>query len=327
MAALILLGLAILAVTIVDVVWTTFAAGSGAGPVTSRIADAAWRGALALHARRPGHRALSAAGVAVAASVLVLWTALALVGWTLVFASAEGAVREPSGVPASLSGRVYFVGFSVFTLGLGDLQPGEGWWRIATAVMSGTGLVLVTLTITFLLPVVSAVSARRQFANHVSSLGRSPTDLLTRAWSGSGFGSLSQHLTDLTPVVESLRQQRLAYPVVRYFHSVERDAALGPAVVTLTEALHLLDAVDPDARPDPAATRPLLAALDGLLAGVPPRAGDEVPAPDVQALIALDIPLVADAVPPSTDVEERRARVVGLLVDEGWDDELVRPRG
>lgn len=317
-AALVLLGSAILLATIVDVVWTTFAAGSGAGPLTGRIADRLWRGAVALHHRRPGHRALSAAGVAVAGSVLVWWIVAVLVGWTLIFGFAEGAVREPPvGEPASFVGRVYFVGFSVFTLGLGDLEPGDGAWRLATAAMSGMGLVMVTLAITFLLPVASAVTARRQLAGYVTALGPSPGGILARAWNGEDFGSFDQHLAALTPMVVAVRQQQLAYPVVHYFHSVDRQMSLAPSIAELVGALHLLDVVDPSVRPGPAVVRPLLAAIDGLLPSDHPAEVAPIDPPDVTPLREAGIPLVDP--PAATDEVVRRRQALSVLLhDDGW---------
>ena len=69
---------------LVDVAWTTVAAGSGAGPLSGRLGRTLWRGALALHGRRPSGPLLSAAGVAIVLAVLLMWITLVLLGWLLV---------------------------------------------------------------------------------------------------------------------------------------------------------------------------------------------------------------------------------------------------
>ena len=58
-------GVLLVAVALIDVAWTTVAAGSGAGPVTGRLAGWLWSAAQAVHRRRPSHTRLSVAGVAI----------------------------------------------------------------------------------------------------------------------------------------------------------------------------------------------------------------------------------------------------------------------
>lgn len=90
-------GLVLVAVALVDLTWTTIAAGSGAGPFTRRLTRSTWQAALATHRRRPSHRLLAfAAGVSVVV-VLATWITTVLVGWSLVFLASDGAVRTSHG--------------------------------------------------------------------------------------------------------------------------------------------------------------------------------------------------------------------------------------
>lgn len=54
-----------------------------------------------------------------------------------------------TGNPAGTVERLYFTGYTVFTLGNGDFRPGAGTWQLATVAATGTGLVLITLAITY----------------------------------------------------------------------------------------------------------------------------------------------------------------------------------
>lgn len=76
-----LVGLFLVALALLDLVWTTVAAGSGAGPLTSRLSGATWRAALAVHRRRPMHRFLAAAGVGIVVVILAAWILGILAGW------------------------------------------------------------------------------------------------------------------------------------------------------------------------------------------------------------------------------------------------------
>lgn len=208
-------GTAVLVLTLVDVVWTTMAAGSGAGPLTGRLSRWAWRRALAIHHRFPAAGVLSPAGVGISLGMLLVWIALVLGGWLLIFSASDGAVRAATtGEPADLVSTAYFVGYTVFTLGLGDFVPGAGWWQLATVLATGSGLVLVTLSITYLVPVVSAVVQRRQLAGQIASLGGSGTEIVVRGWDGATFGTLTQQLSTLLPSLHLLRLQHLTYPVL-----------------------------------------------------------------------------------------------------------------
>jgi hypothetical protein len=326
--SVVLLGLGLLVVCagLFDATWTTVATGSGAGPISGRLAGWLWQGALALHRRRPSHRGLAAAGVAIVVAVFVTWVALVLGGWALVFASTDSAVRSAeSGRSADLLERLYFTGYTVFTLGNGEFRPGSGAWQLLTVAATATGLVLVTLAITFLVPLAGAAAGRRQLGSTIASLGTGPHEIVIGAWTGAGFGTLSQHLVALTSLVHATRQEHLTYPMLHYFHSRAPADAAAVGVTHLGQALQLLDhGVAAEVRLDPAATGPLGRAIDGFLetlegvhiaADVPP-----VAAPDLEPLRAAGIPTVDDAayaraVPAS---ESQRALLAALLTEDGW---------
>lgn len=319
-------GSALIVAALVDLVWTTVAAGSGAGPLAGRLARRLWQLALARHRRRTSHRLLSTAGVLVVLAVLGAWITLAFTGWVLVFSATDGAVRATdSGEPAGLVDRIYFAGYVLFTLGNGGYSPGAGTWQVATVLATGTGLVLVTLAITYLVPVASAVAQRRQLASYIASLGADPTDIVTRSWTGSGFGSLSQHFVALTQLMHGAGQHHLAYPVLHYFHSRDRESAAALNIANLAQALHLLrHGVAGDARPDPAAVGALDSAVGSFLdtlssAYIAP--GDEaLHPPPLEPLRQAGIATVGDAdYDAAAATTERRRRLLAALVrDDGW---------
>jgi hypothetical protein len=323
--AAILVGLALIVLALLDVAWTTTAAGSGAGPVTSRVADGLWRASLAVHRRRPSHRMLSVAGVAIVFAVLAVWIAMILAGWSMVFGVAPGAVRDATtGVPADFVDRLYFVGYTVFTLGIGDFVPGNGSWQLATILATGSGLVMVTLSITYLVPVASAVGGRREVAAYISSLGSNPSAIVGTAWDGSGFDGLDQHFVELTARLTTLRQQHLTYPVVHFFHSGNPVNSAPPNIANLAQALHLLArGVDPTVRLPPSILLPLERALDAFLdtLGETRLSPAEPVAPEpLDDLRRIGVPTVADAEYAAAEEHTRRRRsvVAGLLVDDGW---------
>jgi hypothetical protein len=43
--------------------------------------------------------------------------------------------------------KIFFTGYTLSTLGLGDIEPEGNFWDILTAVLSFTGLILISIAI------------------------------------------------------------------------------------------------------------------------------------------------------------------------------------
>jgi len=224
----------VLLATIVDLFATVARPGYHGGFLATRLVDLLWRAALALHRRRPSHPRLAVAGVTCVAAVPLCWMTAMWVGWSLVFTSSEaGVIDAQTGDPASTVSRVYFAGYSLFTSGLGDKVPGGGVWEVATVLASAMGLGLVTLAITYLVPVVQAATSRRSVARRITRLGATPQGIIDRCWRPPSVTVLGGATTDLLPQLELLTEQHLTYPVLHYLHSIDVATAFAPRLAAL----------------------------------------------------------------------------------------------
>ena len=322
------LGLAAVSVAILDVVWTAAAAGSGAGPLSGRLSAQLWRAALAV-GRRPGgprHRLLTLSGITLVVVMVLMWAALAWVGWWLVFSASDGAVVDAaSGQPASLIERLQFAGASLFALGSNELSAGSGAWQFATIGATATGIVFVTLAISYFVPVASALADARQLGAYVSSLGESPEEILGRAWTNGSVKGLEQHLVAITPMVHALAERHLTYPVLQYFHSGRERTSPALSLVSLDETLTLLRwGIDPADRPDPVTVEPLARAigwyLDTVQGAFVGKVSEPLPSAGLAALRDLGIPTVDDDTYRSALEKQvsRRCQLARMLVDDGW---------
>jgi hypothetical protein len=326
----ILSGAVLIGAILLDALWTTLAP-YGAGPFAKRVARGWWGASLWVHRRVGAHRLLALAGPALLVVVFLLWVLGLWAAWVLLFSAESGAVvTSSSQEPASLSGRVYYVGFVLFTLGTGDYVPVGGAWEVLSAVASLSGLFVVTLAITYVLSVVSAVTAKRQLAGRIHSLGDAPVDVVLRAWDGSGFSGLDQHLPALAADLEHHTQRHLAYPVIHYFHATDRRTALGPAVAVLDEALLLLDrGVAPDVRPAPAILSPTRCTVGSLLDTLGRHfiapASEAPPPAALGPLGGAQIPVVEQDtyLRAVARCERRRRLLLGLVGDGGWTWDAV----
>jgi hypothetical protein len=281
---------------------------------------------LGVHRRVGSHRLLEASGPVIVVAIVVVWIALLWAGWLLIFiASPQAVVDATTHAPAGFADRVYYVGFTLFTLGVGDFAGGAPVWRVLTAVASINGLFAITLAITYLLPIVSAATAKRQLALLIHSLGDTAADIVANGWNGEDFSGLADQLRNITPLLLLHSERHLAYPVLHYFHSSDPKASLAPRILALDDAVSLLsDCVDDTQRPDPAVLRAMRHALDVLNERIQHRfvaqAGEAPAVPDLEALRSAGVTL-ADSVRCRRAFDERASRrkwLLGFVQGDGW---------
>ena len=321
-------GLTLVVVAILDVIWTAAAAGSGAGPLSGRVSARLWKAAVALGRREEGprHRFLTVAGIVLVVVIVLLWALAAWIGWSMVLSATKGAVVDAqSGDPATFMERVQFAGANLFTLGSDELSAGSGAWQFATIAVTATGVVFVTLAISYFVPVASALAERRQLAAYIWSLGDTPEAVVTRAWAGGGLKGLDQHLVALVPMVHGLAERHLTYPVLQYFHSARDRTSTALSLAVLDDALTLLRCgVAEDVRLEPVVVEPLVQAvgwfLDTLEGDFVSDAPKALPPPDLDVLRRAGVPTVDDGeMADALDrVRGRRCQLAKLLVDDGW---------
>ncbi len=328
-----LMGAALVLLVVVDVLWTTLYL-QGAGPLTAPVSQWLWSLTLGYHRRHSAHHWLARIGFVITLITLLLWVSLTWVGWTLLFQMTPQAVVDAQhSQPADVWARAYYAGFTLITLGVGDYRAGSAVWQQLTVVCATNGFFLVTLAITYLLPLVAAVVQKRQLAAYIAALGGSPTSIIQNAWNGENVQHLTAHLQSLAPQIITLGQRYLAYPILYCFHSREQSTALAPNIVALAEALRLIEHALPEtARPDPLTLRVLNQSiqvmLDTLDAIVLPKVDGAPPPVDLQPLLAQQIPLNQAAYQRALAADTACRRLLGALLHHaGWGwPEVVQPR-
>jgi hypothetical protein len=321
------------AAVVVDVLWTTVAAGAGGGPFTSRLTFFLWRVGLGMRTPHQ-HRILQVLGVVITLTVIFTWIVLLLAGWFLIFNAPAAVVDATTGEPADGWSRLYFTGYTMFTLGIGDYVPGASFWQVAAVVATATGLSQVTLVITYLLSVTSSVTQRRMVAAQISALGSSPTDILHRAWNGAEFDGLDTALQLLSGDVSELAQRHLAFPVLHYFHSPERQTAVAPNIAVMDELLTILEhRVAPSHRLPVLTTHQMRNTISALLTLATPmqaqlgQSSDAPSIPPCGRLQRAGVPFTDDA-DWHAELEElasRRQKLRDFLTMDGWEWDSVWP--
>ncbi|RNF41187.1 ion channel [Planococcus salinus] len=231
-----LLGIVLLVIGIVDFIWTTLWVDGGAGPVTKRLSALLWRAMKKLG--RANSRLFSWSGPLTLMLALSTWIFFLWAGWTLVFAGNPSSITDTQdNNPISWGERIYFAGYLIFTLGNGDYSPNEGIWQFAATLATATGLLFITLGVTYLLSVLGAVSQKHALAESIHGLGKNGVDIVLNSWNGRNFHDIDLLLNSFANQLSAITSQHNAYPVLHYYHADKAKETLPVAVTALDEAL------------------------------------------------------------------------------------------
>lgn len=324
------LGAALIVAAIADLFMTAISVGHGAGPIAGRIADWIWRPLLALKRRTGWTRQLLFGGPLILLAITTTWVLLLILGWSLVFGSPETLLTVQDGAPVPVLGRLRYAATLVIGRGTSAVQPAIGFYEVLEPVAAATGVTVLSLSIAYVIPVVQGVVAKRSLALYLSTLGRTPAEILSRAWNGTDLGSLDLHLVALAPRVAQVAQSHLAYPIIHFFHASSRETALGPSLVAVDEAITAHAQVAESVQMDATTTAPLRRAVDDFLdtlshafiraAEVDVATGDERMRATMATLEEAGLPLERATRGELSEEEVARNRLLrGYLVHDGWE--------
>lgn len=156
-----LAGLAILLIAGLDFLLTTTGITDRKLP-SRRVAAAVW--ALLTRLMPATGWSRTAIGPLVMTAIAVFWILLVALGWLLIFqAAADAVVLTDSKAPAGPALDLAFVGKALSTLGGGMVLPGTPMWELITVIVGVNGMVVLTLSVSFVLNTTQSVTLGRAF--------------------------------------------------------------------------------------------------------------------------------------------------------------------
>lgn len=331
---LFILGLLIVSLTILDIIYTVLAP-NGSGYFSGKITFLIWRSALKVTGYNYKSRFLAHLGPFILLSIVQVWVLFIWLGNAIIIYSDPQSLhnQKQTAYQSDFISNLYFSGYVLSGMGHGDYSPASDWWKTYTAYISFTGVVFLSLAISYLLPVIQAVTFKRTLSLRISSYGNSPEDIMRKNWKNDNFAYLIKEIKSLKPAIFQLAQQHLAYPVIHYFHSREKNESAPLSIAMIDETLTLLkgivseDSEDPTLINDLVSTQSAVTYFLSTLRSGHIRPGNDAPeTPGLDYLNDFDIPQRKsdDLIKKNfTEEKERRKLLLAYVQNDAWQWEHV----
>jgi hypothetical protein len=324
-------GIFLIMMVLRDLITTTLSF-QGAGRITRFISEKIWRLFLRASNRKGTSKLLDHVGYLNMVVIILTWVVGMWLGAFLLLLTDPLSVLDSStNVAATTWEKLYFSGYTLSTLGNGDFKPGSTIWDIITNLLAFSGLAFITVSITYIMPVLSAVILQVKLSVFINCMGDTPQQILINGWDGKNFDRLLKHDAEISNAVIQHSENHKAYPIIHYFHNSTLKKSIIPSLAMLDEAISMLmHVVAEHARPDQKDLSLLRGSLDfymEVLKQDQKIETDALPAPpDWSELVQQGIPLKKDNLEAFNTYEtlnKRRRILAHLLQEDGWDWDAV----
>jgi Ion channel len=162
---------------------------------------------------------------------VVMWLSLLVCGFALIVWTQLGsAIQASEGkTPTDFITALYYSGFTLTTLGTGDLTPKTDIQRFLMILQSAIGFSIFTLTITYLLSVYTALIRRNTFAlslHHRSAGTADAAEILARLGASGELSGVQLDISQIARDLINLLESQHSYPALLYFRFHQNYYAL-----------------------------------------------------------------------------------------------------
>ncbi|HEX6183643.1 MAG TPA: potassium channel family protein [Pyrinomonadaceae bacterium] len=222
-------GLVLLALIIFDIYATVLHSSARYGPVGESLNRSVWRltrGLAFRLSRAHRHRLLNMVGPLLLPLLIIVYVVLLVLAFALVYYphvpsgfTYSGGHGEPGWVDA-----IYFSGVTLTTVGYGDVVPRLTSLRFLALFESASGLIVISLGITYMLTVYGGLERKRAVAvslYHQAGDGADVAGFIAHHFVEGRFYGLRDALRTVTRDLQGLHESHIDHPVIHYFHPTE----------------------------------------------------------------------------------------------------------
>jgi hypothetical protein len=222
----------------------------GTGVISEHVARLTWRG-FRKGAPAFGHRRddfLSFAGSVIIVFIIVAWIGLLVVGSAMiVHPHLGGAITSTIGrTPTDFVTAIYVVSAALSTAGPTDFTANTAPFRLILGADPFLGMSVLSLTITYLMQVYSALQRRNTMALKIKMLAGGTADaaeLIAGIGWENRFTTCYSTLAELGAEVTNLKETHQFYPVLFYFRYREPCYATSRFSLVLFDMISLLQSI------------------------------------------------------------------------------------
>ncbi|MUL39128.1 potassium channel family protein [Gloeocapsopsis dulcis] len=196
--------------------------------------------------RRQHDRILSYMGPTLLVATVAVWILLLVIGFALICWAALGNEIQMQGqdTPTDFATAIYYSGYSLATLGTGDITPQTNTYRLLMILEAILGFSVFTITLTYLQSVYNQLIQRNVFAlslHHRTGKTADAAVLIARLGSNGSFDSSTrQDLTSMSQNLLNILESNHSYPVMGYFRLQEPYYALARVVFLTMDTVTLI---------------------------------------------------------------------------------------
>jgi Ion channel len=222
-------GLVLLTLIVFDIYATVLHSSARYGPVGESLNRSVWRltrGLAFRLSRAHRHRLLNMVGPLLLPLLIVVYVVLLVLAFALVYYphipsgfTFSGGHAEPGWVDA-----IYFSGVTLTTVGYGDVVPRFTTLRFLALFESASGLIVISLAITYMLTVYAGLERKRAVAvslYHQAGEGADVAGFIAHHFVEGRFYGLRDALRTVTRDLQGLHESHIDHPVIHYFHPTE----------------------------------------------------------------------------------------------------------
>ena len=222
-------GIGLLLLVAYDVYVTILHAAGKAGPVSDRLTRLVWRISQRTAFRLPAgrrHRLLNAVGPLLMPLIVFAFVLLLIVGFALIYLPgmpANFSAAEEPGISPWLT-SLYFSGTTLTTTGFGDITPRSVGMRFTSLAEGASGLILISLTITYLISVYQALERKRVVAlsfYHQAEGGADAVGYIAHHFVSGRFIGIQSNLRASASSLQEVLESHIEHPIIHYFHPLQ----------------------------------------------------------------------------------------------------------
>ncbi|MFN6560821.1 MAG: potassium channel family protein [Nostoc sp. ChiSLP01] len=235
-----IVGVVLVTVSLVDIYLTVLFPRLGSSLLSLPLGKAMWRLFRLIAHISPfkDEMVLTHNGPMLMIATVTVWICLLICGFALIIWPELGSdIQSSDGwTETNFITALYYSGFSLTTLGTGDLTPESSFQQLLMILEAALGFSIFTLTITYLLSIYSALIRRNTFAlslHHRCAGTADATEILARLGSTGKLSGIQQDISNMARDLINLLESQHSYPALLYFRFRQTYYAL-PRILLLT---------------------------------------------------------------------------------------------